>query len=398
VKRRKRRRGSKLKGFRFDERRGIARFSVYLPGGGGLERVRGTAKAATLDEALTKFAEFRARALRERPVEVPTLRDYVRTYFEDMTAGVSEVTAKGYAEVIRNHIVPAFGEQRLDRIDTPLVKAFETKLKKAGYALASVNGFIDILLMLLRRAVDEFGVIDSFPLKRALKRKKPPLLALELTDDERQRFFVAFDDEAAFRQDLADRRVVGEVARSEHYAMPRRFGGSMRPDGDAAADAFERFRYVKPLFVVAIETGLRRGDLLRLSWRDIDFEQGWVRLVMQKTKLVVTVPLSAACREALGECKRRAGRHANVFIDEEGRQIMETRLKRAFERAKRLARITRRFRFHDMRHTFASRLASRNVSIPIISKALGHASITMTMRYARPSLESLRSIQAALDE
>ena len=118
---------------------------------------------------------------------------------------------------------------------------------------------------------------------------------------------------------------------------------------------------------------------------------------MQKTKLPVTIPMSAACFDALQICLARACNRDDVFIDECARQISETRVRRTFERAKRLAGITRRFRFHDLRHTFGSRLASKNVSIQVISKAMGHTSIAMTMRYSRPSAEALRDVQRPVD-
>lgn len=392
-------RGQQLKGFRYDEAAGLAYFSVYIPGGGGDDRRRATVEAATWEEAVEKWMEFRARALKgeERPAHVLTFREFIAAYMEDIEAQVSEKTAREYRYATDNHLLPEFGPRRLNEITTPVVKAFETKLKKKGYALATVNGYVNILLLLLRRAVDDFDVLDEFPLKKRLKRKKPAPLALELTDEERVRFFAAFDNEAAFRADLATRRSVGEVRASEHYAVARRFGGSVRPDGDAAADAFARFRYLRPLFVCAIDSGLRRGDLRRLVWRSVDFEQRWISVIMQKTKLPVTVPMSEACFAALQECRARGFRGEHVFTDEEGRPLSDTRIKRTFERVKRLAGITRRFRFHDLRHSFAVKCVSNHVNIAVLSRALGHTSLAMTMRYARPTQEALRDIQRALD-
>jgi len=88
----------------------------------------------------------------------------------------------------------------LNEITTALVKSFETKLKRRGYALATVNDYLNVLLMLLHRAVDDFDLIEEFPIKKRLKRKRPEPLALELTEDERSRFLSAFDVGAAFRK------------------------------------------------------------------------------------------------------------------------------------------------------------------------------------------------------
>lgn len=122
-----------------------------------------------------------------------------------------------------------------------------------------------------------------------------------------------------------------------------------------------------------------------------------MNIIMQKTKLPVTVPMSDACYAALRECRVRDFAGELVFTDEEGRPLSPTRVHRTFNLVKQLAGITRRFRIHDLRHTFASRLISRNVNLGVISKAMGHTTIAMTMRYARPSPEALRDIQRALN-
>ena len=72
-------------------------------------------------------------------------------------------------------------------------------------------------------------------------------------------------------------------------------------------------------------------------------------------------------------------------VTEAGRPYSVTILERYFRLAKRLAGIDRRLRFHDLRHSFASDLASAGVGLQIIQKALGHSTPAMTIRYAKPS-------------
>ncbi len=179
--------------------------------------------------------------------------------------------------------------------------------------------------------------------------------------------------------------------------MARVFGGGPRPEGEALGCYFRRFRETKPFFVIALETGLRRGDLLRLRWGSVDLAEGWIRVTIEKTRREAVVPISRACREALLECRRRAVLSELVFVNAGGQPLSWTTVQRQFELAKKLAGITRRFRFHDLRHTFGSTLASQGVSLQVIAKALGHSSIRMSERYARPSFESLREIKRALD-
>jgi integrase len=298
----------RLVGFSYDSNTQLASLSAYVPGSAGRERKRKTVFAATYDDAVRLWTAFRERVKNRnlRPAVAPLFHDYIVEYFDDIAAQVSARSARDYRYAIDKHLLPFFGNRRLNEITTSLVKSFETKLKRRGYALATVNDYLNVVVMLLHRAVDDFDLIEEFPMKKRLRRKKPEPLALELTEDERVAFLSAFDDEEAFRADLSQRRVVGESKATARYAVARPFGGSTRPDGEAAHAAFARFQYLKPLFIIAIESGLRRGDLIRLSWRSVDFENRWIHIVMQKTKLPVTIPMSSACFESLHICLARA--------------------------------------------------------------------------------------------
>ena len=117
---------------------------------------------------------------------------------------------------------------------------------------------------------------------------------------------------------------------------------------------------------------------------------------MEKTKGEAVIPISPVCSAALKERRRIAPFAEGVFLNADGTEVGEQRLARAFALAKRIAGIKRRLRFHDLRHTWASKLASRGVSIQVISKALGHTSTRMTERYAKPSDEAMNAIVEAL--
>lgn len=214
-------RGQHLKGFRFDEVAGLASFSVCKPGCGGDVRNRATVEAATLEKRWTK--EFRARTLKgeARPGHVLTFREFIAAYMDDIAAQVSAMTATEYRRAATKHLLSVFGSTRLNEITIPAGKTFETKLKRAGYALATVNGYVNVLLILLHRAVDDFDLIEEFPLKKRLKRQKPNPLALELTDEERVRFFAAFDDAAGLRA-APDTRHRAHVRAVSERTAPRR--------------------------------------------------------------------------------------------------------------------------------------------------------------------------------
>jgi integrase len=155
---------------------------------------------------------------------------------------------------------------------------------------------------------------------------------------------------------------------------------------------------LRPFFVVALTTGLRLGDLCRLSWENVRWKEGWIQLVMEKTKREVIVPIAAPCAAALRECQARPVVGELVFVDEGGLPLSITRIRRTFALAKKLAGITRKVRFHDLRHTYGSSLASDGLSLAIIGKVMGHADQATTARYARPDQRVLDPVRKSMDD
>ncbi|MFI5180618.1 MAG: tyrosine-type recombinase/integrase [Thermoanaerobaculia bacterium] len=382
---------------------------MIVPGTNAMRRRKKTIFVEKRDKAHELWAEFREEVLRggsPKP-KVVTFGDYVSRHLSDYLHRVSPATATSYGQMVRNHLLPFFGLRRLDEISMASVRDFVGHLKRYrskarsrfGRTLspATINDCLAVLRVLVRDA-HERGVIEKLPWRGRWPFEKAEAPRLELIPEEQRRFLVAFDDELAFREHVERSRSNGRVVSSSRFGgFPRSFGGGRRPEGEAVGAHFSRFRSLKPLFVVALETGLRRSDLLSLRWRSVDLENGWIRITMRKTKREAVIPISAACREAFAELHERPVLAEFVFVRDDGRTQSWTTVKKTFELAKTLAGITRRFRFHDLRHTFGCRLASGGVSIQVIAKAMGHCSVQMTERYARPSEESLTEIRRALD-
>lgn len=154
--------------------------------------------------------------------------------------------------------------------------------------------------------------------------------------------------------------------------------------------------YLKLVILVALYTGLRRGEILRLCWPDIDF--GKHRLSVRKSKTKAgkrEVYLNSMLHQQfLSLSQREQGEW--VFPSparfqtpgQPDRHIAD--VKNAFRRAVRLAGI-KKITFHQLRHTFCSRLADAGIPLPVIQKLAGHASITMTSRYTHPADELKQS-------
>ena len=209
----------------------------------------------------------------------------------------------------------------------------------------------------------------------------------ELTTDERENFLNAFDNDAGFR------------AHFTTTALAKRADRKHQPpnaQSDYVTYAFERLQWSKPLFVLALYTGLRRSDLRLLKWTSIDLQAGVIRLLIRKTKRPVLLPIVPKVRAALDTCRKRTVMSEYVLLTPEGKPYSISTIKRYFKAAKTIAGIHRRFRFHGQRHTFASTLASKGINSFVLRDLLGHASVVTTARYARPSAEALDAVIRAL--
>lgn len=369
--------------------------------------MRRTLHNVSAEEAGRAMDTFRERVNREPaqppPLLAPTFEEFYERYFPLIIEGLSPSTAKDYRLVAERCLLQRFGSWRLSEITAGAVNLWIRELKlerraagKRPLAGATINGYANILRAIVNYAV-RFDVLEESPFKRRLEREKVNRPKNELSDRECAAFLDAFDDREAFVAGLRAKYRRGEVVPCERYPTPRVFGGSRRWDSEAANDIWEHFHALKPFFIVALTTGLRLGDLCRLTWKDVRWTEGWIQLVLEKTEREVVVPISGACEAALKECRARPVVGELVFVDEVGAPLSVTRIRRGFALAKKLASITRKVRFHDLRHTYGSSLASDGLSLAIISKVMGHASQITTARYARPDTRVFEAVREALD-
>jgi integrase len=173
----------------------------------------------------------------------------------------------------------------------------------------------------------------------------------------------------------------------------------LRSDGKAAGVYFRRYRRAKLFVLLALDLGLRLGDLLDLRWTNVNLDTHRVALIMKKTRRPVVLPISDRCQQLLEELRVERPNATRVVIDETGRPYGVQRIRRYFTIAKAVAGFSpeRRLRIHDLRHTFGSKLARRATPLLYISKALGHSSPSVTARYARADDTAIDTIRLALN-
>jgi len=101
---------------------------------------------------------------------------------------------------------------------------------------------------------------------------------------------------------------------------------------------FAWFRASRPIFTVALETGLRLSDLLSLKWSNVDLKAGFITIVQKKTSKPVFIPISTACRQAFGELNARTLRSPLwCFTQQDGSRYSEQTFRKHFATAKAIS-------------------------------------------------------------
>jgi integrase len=260
----------------------------------------------------------------------------------------------------------------LNEITHSVVDSWRVQEKKRGIKPTTINRKVNALKGVLSRAV-EWGVITEHPFKKLkdLKIDKKPV-ARYLTEDETKRLFEALkqrDDEL-------------KAARDRGNAHRQQRGYDLMP---SLADCTYSDR-MTPLITLSLKTGLRRGEAFDLEWHHVNFDQAQITLVGDKTKSSQTrhIPLSAQALEALTEWKKQntvddKPPQGRVFPADDGGRLDNVR--KSWANILKAADITG-FRWHDMRHDFASQLVMKGVPLNTVRELCGHASIDTTLRYA----------------
>jgi integrase len=171
----------------------------------------------------------------------------------------------------------------------------------------------------------------------------------------------------------------------------------LRPDEEnrlLAASA----QWLKEIVIFAMSTGLRQSEILDLKWDQVDLFRKTLYIAEQKNKEKDVLPLSGKAMEILkARSSVRQLHDGHVFYNQNGGRINARNLIRAFRNVCDKAEVER-FRFHDLRHTFATRLVQAGVDLYTVQKLGRWKSISMVERYAHHCPESLRPGVEALDK
>jgi integrase len=151
--------------------------------------------------------------------------------------------------------------------------------------------------------------------------------------------------------------------------------------------------HLKSIVMTALNTGMRSGEILFLRWECVDLDSGIITVVNSKNSESRNIPINTILTEELSRLKLDA-KNEYVFVRENGNPP-ET-IQKAWLKALSKAGI-KDFRFHDLRHTFASYLVMAGADIVTVKELLGHKTMAMTMRYAHLNQEHKKKVVEFLD-
>jgi len=282
-----------------------------------------------------------------------TFKEMMDRYMSEHSIPTKASSERDFSSL--SHLLPFFGSRPISEISPKLIYEYKNKRRSDGASPCTINRELALMKHAFNMAVREWEWITANPVIRVSMEKEPP---------SRDRWLTYEEEEALL---------------------------SKSP------------QWLKEITIFAIETGCRREEILSLTWKDVDIFKKVVTIFAKKTGDRRNIPLTTKAFDILkskekARTKRGSIKREEIVFAHPGRQKVNFHtLRWAFEKALEKAEIEG-FRFHDLRHTFASRLAQQGVDPYTIQKLMGHKTFTTTQRYAHHYSESLRSGIKALED
>lgn len=308
-----------------------------------------------------------------------TLREFIEGDYKDW---VRHELKRGLEAVDRILSVFAkLADTPLPEINHKRVEAIITARRRKGVEAATTNRDLTSIKAALSKAV-AWGHLSTHPLSG--------IKASKVTTGNVVRYLSA-DEEKRLREALAAREVARRASRESGNTWCKDRGGDGRPLWPA--DGFTD--HLMPLVLVAMNTGLRRGELLGLGWRDVNLPAKLLTVTAATAKSQKTrhVPLNAEALDVLTRWQKQCDPVGLVFAGSAG--VRMGSVKKSWAGLTTAAKLAD-FRFHDLRHDFASKLVTAGVDLNTVRELLGHADIKMTLRYAHLAPDNLAAAVAKL--
>ena len=320
----------------------------------GTRRQTGSRQGLTRSQAERKLQELIAKT-RSEPTDTDyTVGEIGRLLLSHLaTLGRKPSTLGDYESYLRVHIAPFFGDRRAAQVGPKEVESFIVAKRAEGKATKSVLNYLGFLHSIFAFA-ERRGFAAANPVRQVDKPRA-----------------VNTDPDVRFLDDAELERLVG--------AVPDDLRGSIE----------------RPLYMTAGMSGLRQGELIALRWRDVDFAASRIRVrrnfvrgqfgAPKSRRSTRSVPMAGRVAQELGLLLERTAHSDDddlVFAHPlTGGPLDRSRLLKRFKAAARRAGIDE-VRFHDLRHTFGTRMAAAGVPLRTLQEWMGHRDFKTTLIYA----------------
>lgn len=264
------------------------------------------------------------------------MTNYAQTYCRHSTIS-------GYKGYLKNHLLPFFANFKASEITSKLIMQYASKMQEKGLKNKTINHTINLLSAIFNKAIENNRT--NYNPVSLIKRLELPHMEMEFLD-------------------TCDIKALLKTAK-------------------------EQYPNFYPLLQTAVATGMRRGELLALSWSDIDSDKKLIRvnkslnhgkIEQTKTKQSnrnVCIPESLI--KVLNDWKKKAPKSNIVFCNSKGGYLdADNMARRQFKPCLKKAGV-KNIRFHDLRHTYASLMIAKKMPIKFIQQQMGHSSIQVTL-------------------
>lgn len=306
------------------------------------------------------------------------------TFVDEEYAGWAKANVRTHKGTLRrlNQSFADFRKLKLSEITPLLVERWRSDRLKAGTKPSTVNRDLDDLKSSLGKA-QQWGFIEVHPIEKVKRTRVDDRATVRfLTEDEQKRLYEAL----AAREE----RVRAARDRANAWRAEREYPLMLDLRTVTYAD------HLKPMVLLSLHTGMRYGELANLTWDDLHLDRAILTVHGFKAKSQKTrhIPLNSAALSLLENWqKQRTGDSPLVFPSRDGGPFDNVRS--SWEEVLKAAMITK-FRWHDMRHTFASLLVMKGVDLNTVRELLGHSDYQMTLRYAHLAPEHKAAAVARL--
>jgi integrase len=283
------------------------------------------------------------------PGENYTYEDLMKKYLKEHSSVNKSASTYKRDKSLVKQLVGYFGSYYLTEITPAMISQYKEKRREDGVSARTINYELATINHAFNLAIREWELINENPVVKVRKEKVSNIIERWLSLNEEKKLLIASP------------------------------------------------KWLQEIIIFAINTGLRQSEILDLKWKQIDMTRESLTISEQKNHCVDTLPLNETVMRLL-RSKYREDLDLDSYVfpntnsDRKGNRL----LLKAFYAALKRSGITN-FRFHDLRHTFATRLVQNGVDLYTVQKLGRWKTVSMVQRYAHHHPESLRSAIQVMD-